>query len=83
MENMVGVVTHFYDKISVAIIKLSGGLKAGDAIKIKGGENDVALTIDEMQYDHKPLESANSGQEIGIKVPEKVREGNKVYLVKE
>lgn len=83
LDELVGKVTHFYDKISVAIIKLDKDMKVGDAIKIKGGTSDVALTVEEMQFDHKALESASTGQEIGIKVPEKVREGDKVYLVKE
>ena len=81
-KTQVGVVTHYYDKISVAIIKLSKELMPGVEVNIKGTTTDETVQVDEMQYDHKPIEKGEVGQEIGIKVPGKVREGDKVYLAK-
>ncbi|MEK7609441.1 MAG: EF-Tu/IF-2/RF-3 family GTPase, partial [Patescibacteria group bacterium] len=71
----IGKITHYYDKIGVAIIELSGGLKVGDKIKIEGGKNEFDQTVEEMQVDHKPVDAAKAGDAVGIKVKEKIREG--------
>jgi len=78
-ETKVGEVTHFFDKIGVAIIKLEKMLKKGDTIKIKGNTTDLEQTVDSMQVDHADIEEASPGDEIGIKVSDKVREGDEVY----
>jgi putative protease len=77
----VGQVTHFYDKISVAIVKLSSTLKVGDTIHFQGNATDFTQAVDSMQYDHQDLPAAKKGQEVGIKVSEKVRDGDQVLLV--
>ena len=71
----IGKITHFFDKISVAIIKLEAPLKKGETIKIGEAEQ----TVDSMQVDHNDVEEGTSGQEVGIKVSAKVREGEEVY----
>ena len=81
MAKKVGVVTHFFDKISVAIIKFDAPFKVGAEIAIKGATTDIKMTVDSMQFDHKDIETAQKGQEVGIKVSEKVREGDTVSLV--
>ena len=81
-EKLVGKVTHFFSNIDVAVINLSGSLKEGDEIRIMGGENtDFNQTVDSMQVDHKEVKSAKKGDEVGLKVKEKVREGYKVYKI--
>ena len=77
----VGTVTHYYTNIGVGIVKLTKTLKIGDAVKFEGTTTNFEQPIAEMQYDHKSVEEAKSGEEIGIKVDEKVREGDEVYLV--
>jgi len=77
-EQKVGEVTHFFDKISVAIIKLSAPLKVGDKVKIKGVTTDFEQEVDSIQLDHSNLDEAQIGQEVGIKVKEKTREGDEV-----
>ena len=79
----IGTVTHFFDKISVAIIKLNASLKVGDEITIKGVTTDEKVAVDSMQVDHKDIESAEKGQEVGIKVTGRVREGDKVSIAEE
>ena len=79
----IGKITHYYDKIGVAIIELSGGLKVGDKIKIEGGKNEFDQTVEEMQVDHKPVDAAKAGDAVGIKVKEKIREGALVLKVEE
>lgn len=83
MEKKIGEITHYYGKIEVGIIKLSAPLKVGDRIHIKGAHTDFQQLVDSMQYEHKPLEAAKKGQEIGLKVRDKVHEGDEVFLVTE
>lgn len=79
----VGTVTHFYDKINVAIVKLTAPLKAGDPLVFKGHTTDFKQNADSMQLDHKDVTEAAKGDEVGIKVTEKVREGDTVSKEKE
>lgn len=78
----VGEVFNYFEKPSVAAIKLTGSLKVGDKIRIVGGEDtDFEQEVDSMQVEHESVEEANAGQGVGLKVKEKVREGYKVYKV--
>jgi len=77
----VGIVTHFYDKLGVGIIKLEGPLKKGDHLKFEGHSTNFDQVVSEMQFDHKDIDSGAKGKEVGIKLDDKVREGDKVYLV--
>jgi len=79
-EKPIGQVVHYFDKISVAVVKLFSPLKKGDEIRIAGGqETDFTQTVESMQVDHKNIDNAKKGDEVGLKVKEKVREGYKVY----
>ena len=82
-ENLVevGRVTHFYPKISVAIVELKAPLSKGDKILIKGATTNFEQTIESMQIEHKNIERAEAGQIIGLKVKERVRENDKVYKI--
>jgi hypothetical protein len=83
-EEEIGKVTHYFGKISVAAIELTkGSLSVGDKIHIKGHTSDFYETIDSMQIDNKPVETAEPGQAIGIKVVEHAREHDTVYKVTE
>lgn len=75
----IGKVTHYYDKIGVAIVKFSRNVKMGENLKFKGAHTDFTHKIDSIQYDHKDIDVAKKGQEVGIKVSEKVREGDEVF----
>lgn len=77
----IGKVTHYYDKLGVAIIELSGSLKQGETIKIVGKDGEFTQTVSSMQYEHQPIESAKKGQSVGIKVDQKVKENDLVYAV--
>lgn len=80
-EKKIGEVTHYFDKIGVAIIKLSAPLRTGDKIRVKGATSDFEQVVDSMQIDHQNVESAESGQELGIKVSDKAREGDEILKV--
>ncbi len=77
----VGVVEHFFSKIGVAAIKITDVLKVGDKIRIKGATTDFEQVVESMEINRQKIEEAKPGDEIGIKVLERVREGDKVYKV--
>lgn len=79
VEKPIGKVSHYFDNIKVAAIKLKVPLKKGDTIRIEGGTIVVKVKISSMQKEHKPVASAKKGDEIGIKVSKKVREGYRVF----
>ena len=74
----IGTVTHFFDKISVAVIKLDGALKVGEKIKIEGQGQSFEQTVDSMQVEHEQIQTAKKGHEVGMKVVQPVKAG---YLV--
>jgi len=76
----IGVVTHFFGAIDVVIVKFNKPIKVGEKIQFKGATTDFSEKIKSMQYDHKNIESAKKGQEVGIKVGDKAREGDEVFL---
>ncbi|MEK7564701.1 MAG: hypothetical protein AAB501_00480 [Patescibacteria group bacterium] len=79
----IGKITHYYDKIGVAIIKLSDTLKTGDKIKLEGGKTEFNQTVTEIQVDHKSVASAKAGDVVGIKVDQKIHEGALVSKLEE
>ena len=81
-EKLIGKVSHYFSKIGVAVIELSGSLSIGDTVRIVGGEaTDFEQTIDSMEMEHEKMEKAKKGDAIGTKVKEKVREGYKVFKI--
>ncbi len=78
-EQEIGTVTHYFNKISVGIIKLSEPLKLGDRIHIKGVHDDFTQAIESLQFDHKDIALGEKGMEVGIKVSQPVHENDKVY----
>jgi translation elongation factor EF-1alpha len=80
-RKLVGKVTHFFSKISVAGIQLSDTLQVGDRISIEGATTKFEETIDSMQIENAKVQEAKPGDIIGIKVKDKTRVGDDVYLV--
>ena len=79
-EEKIGEVIHYFGEINVAIISISSKLQTGDEIRIVGGEDtDFTQKIRAMEIDHEQVEEVEPGQEVGVKVKEKVREGYEVY----
>ena len=83
MDKPIGKVTHYYDKIGVAIIKLDKALKVGDTLKFSGHDQEFEQTIGSMQLEHQDIKKAKKGMEVGVKVDQKVKENDNVYLVEE
>jgi putative protease len=78
---LVGTVTHYYGKIGVGVIELVDTLKVGDEILIQGKTTNFRQKVESMEIEHKKVEVATKGQSIGLKVVEKVREGDKVFKI--
>ncbi|MBU3964237.1 hypothetical protein KJ562_00665 [Patescibacteria group bacterium] len=78
---LIGKIIHFFDKIQVAVIELVGPLKTGDTIRIVGGDTDFEQTVESIQVDHKEIKKAKKGDEVGLKIAEKARDGYRVYKV--
>ena len=77
----IGRVSSYFSHVGVAAIKLSGSLKSGDTIKIKGHTTDLEVPVSTIQINRKDVKSAKKGDHIGIKVPDKVRPNDSVLLV--
>ncbi len=80
-EKEIGKVFRFFSKASVAAIELSGTLKVGDKIHIKGATTDFEQTVDSIQIENESIEEAKKGISVGISVKDKVRPNDKVYKV--
>jgi translation elongation factor EF-1alpha len=75
-EKEIGKVTHYFDRAGVAVINLTASLKVGDKIRIKGHTTDFEQDVVSMQVEHNSISEGKKGEVIGIKVDEKVRDGD-------
>lgn len=82
-EVEIGQITDFFAKPVVAGIELSSPLKTGDKIHIKGNTTDMELIVESMQIDRVDIAEGKPGDLVGIKVTDRVRQGDKVYKVTE
>lgn len=80
-EVVIGKVSDFFARPVVAGIELTGSLKLGDKIHIKGHTTDMELAVDSMQIDNENVTEAKSGDSIGIKISDRARRGDTVYKV--
>ncbi len=79
----VGVITHYFTNIGVAVIKLEKTLSKGDRIKIQSdtpfGITNFTQKVTSIQHNHKPIIRATPGKEIGMKVRERVRQNDLIF----
>jgi selenocysteine-specific translation elongation factor len=80
-EKEIGKVSDFFARPVVAGIEMSGSLKLGDKIHIKGHTTDLEFVVDSMQINNANVTEAKAGDSVGIKVNERVRRGDTVYKV--
>ncbi len=82
MEKLIGKITHYFNKIGVAVIEITDDeLNIGETIHIKGHTTDFQQTVSSMQIEHQPVEKAKKGESIGMKVDSAVHEHDQVYKV--
>ena len=80
-EEVIGHISEFFARPVVAGIDLTGDLKLGDTIHIKGHTTDLKFAVDSMQLDNENITEAKPGDSVGIKVSDRVRRGDTVYKV--
>jgi putative protease len=80
-EKEIGRVSSYFSHVGVAAIKLTGGLKVGDKVHVKGHTTDFEVDVKSIQIERKDVKAAKKGDHIGIKVPEKVRPNDAVFLM--
>jgi len=84
MEEEIGRITHYFSKINVGVLELTKRkLQVGDTIHIKGHTTDFYQKVDSMQVEHKPVDVAQPGEPVGLKVENPVREHDLVFKVTE
>ena len=81
-EERVGIVTHYFSQVSVAVVRLeSGSLRVGDTIHVTGHTSDFRQRVESLQIEHQPVSEVSAGQEFGLKVTEHARDHDIVYKV--
>ena len=80
-KKLIGKITHYFTNIGVAVIELEDTLKVGDEISVEGATTNFTQKVDSMQIEHEEVEQAKKGDSIGMKVVDRVREGDQVFRV--
>ena len=80
-EEIIGKVSDFFAHPVVAGIELTGSLKVGDKIKVKGHTTELEFVVESMQIHNEVVDEAKKGDSVGIKVPDRVRRGDTVYKI--
>lgn len=75
-DEPIGKITHYFPNIGVAAATLSGELKVGDTVRVKGHTTDFTVAIESLEIEHKRVERAGSGDNVAFKVSEKARPGD-------
>lgn len=82
MDLQIGKVTHYYDKIGVAVITVvNQSLKTGDTVRISGHDKEFSQIIGSLQVEHEQVKEVAKGETCGMKVDQAVRPGDMLYLV--
>lgn len=77
----VGKITHFYDKISVAVVEILDTLAVGDTIKVSGHGKEFTQTVGSMQVEHEQVKEAKKGMVVGMKLDQEANEGDEVFRI--
>ncbi|HBY93253.1 MAG: hypothetical protein M5U01_42610 [Ardenticatenaceae bacterium] len=83
MEKRVGQVSHYYNRLGVAVLDLIEGLKVGDEVHIHGRSRDLTQRIESMEIDHHKVQEVGPGANVALKVVGRVKKGDTVYKVLE
>jgi hypothetical protein len=81
MRKMIGRVTHYYSHLGVAVLQLDGELKVGDLVHIDGHTTDYVQLVGSLEINHRKMQSVGPGAEVALQVAERVRKGDRIYLV--
>jgi hypothetical protein len=81
MDILIGKVTHYYNRISVAVVELVGDLRVGDQIAILGHTTEFTQPVESLEIEHHKIEAAGTGQEVALRTWEIARAGDLVYKI--
>ena len=83
-EQRIGVVTHYFSHLSVAVMQLEPGatLRVGDLIHIRGHTTDLTQKVESLEVDHAPVAEVGPKDDFGLKVIEHVRDHDVVFKVR-
>ncbi len=82
-KKLIGKISHYFTNIGVGVIELSDEIRIGDRISIEGSSTNFQQDVRSMQIHQKDVEVAKKGESIGIKLQDRVREGDQVFKVTE
>lgn len=81
MDMQIGKVTHYYDKIGVAVVEVDKQpLRVGDHVRFSGHDKEFTQTVESLQVEHEQVKELKAGESGGMKVDKPVRAGDVVYL---
>jgi len=80
-EIPVGKVTHYFDRIGVAVLALTETIRVGDTLHFHGHSTDFQQTVDSLQIEHMSVPEAKPGQDVALKVSQKLHEHDAVFKV--
>ncbi|MBM3294341.1 MAG: hypothetical protein FJY82_07420 [Candidatus Aminicenantes bacterium] len=80
-ENPIGKVTHYFDRIGVAVLNLTDTIKVGDTIRFRGHSTDFTQEVSSLQIEHQNVAEARPGQDVALKVDQKVHPHDAVFKV--
>lgn len=75
----IGQITHYFDHLNVAALTLTEPLRVGDTIHILGHSTDFKQKVTSLQIEHRDVTEANPGDDVGMKVIQKVHAHDKVF----
>ena len=81
VEKQIGEITHYYHKIHVAVLALTGSIHVGEKVHILGNTTDLEQDVKSLQIDHQAVDEAQPGQDVAMKVTGRVRGGDRVYTI--
>ena len=79
VEEQIGKIIHYYDKIGVGVVRLEGPLNVGDTVHVKGSASDFEQAVSSMQLNHESIKDGKKGDEIAVKLDQKAKEGDVLY----
>jgi putative protease len=83
MEVRIGTVTHYFNRIGVAVLQLSDAIQVGDTVNIVGHCTGFTQKVESLEINHQKVGSAGPGDDVALKVWDYVRKGDEVFKVVE
>ena len=79
---LLGFVEDYFAKIGVIALTLKEKVAVGQPLQVLGHTTNFKQTVDSMQIEHVPVSQAGPKDSVGIKVIDRARRGDHVYLLK-